>query len=126
MPHFIHSHRQSKSVERNVFLVDSRCHPQSIAVVETRAKFLGVEMVVTDYRDFDFSTGRVCGALVQYPNTDGQINDYRDMIEKAHKNEVLLSVVLANLCSSNIISSTCMRNCAHIYFSLKVWPDIMM
>ena len=91
MPHFIASrslYRQSKNFEKNVFLVDSRCHPQSIAVVETRAKFLGIEMMVADYRDFDFSTGRVCGALVQYPNTDGQINDYTDMIDKAHKNEV--------------------------------------
>ena len=75
-------------MDKNIFLVDSRCHPQSIAVVKTRANYLGVEVLVEDYRRFDFSSGHVCGALVQYPNTDGQINDYTDMITNAHKNGV--------------------------------------
>ena len=68
--------------------MDSRCHPQSIAVVKTRAHYLGVEVVVQDYRKFDFSSGNVCGVLVQYPNTDGQINDYTDMITTAHEHKV--------------------------------------
>ena len=80
--------RQSKNMDKNIFLVDSRCHPQSIAVVKTRANYLGVEVLIEDYRKFNFSTGHVCGALVQYPNTDGQINDYTDMITNAHKNGV--------------------------------------
>ena len=80
--------RQSKNMDKNIFLVDSRCHPQSVAVVKTRANYLGVEVLVEDYRKFDFSSGHVCGALVQYPNTDGQINDYTDMIINAHKNGV--------------------------------------
>ena len=49
-------------------------------------------MVVQDYRKFDFSSGHVCGVLVQYPNTDGQINDYTDMITNAHKNGVSCEV----------------------------------
>lgn len=78
--------RQSKN-NKNVFLVDSRCHPQSIAVVVTRAEHLGVEVMVQDYRDFDF-TDDVCGVLLQYPNTDGQINDYSETIDMAHQNKV--------------------------------------
>ena len=50
-------------------------------------------MVVEDYRHFDLSSGNVCGMLVQYPNTDGQINDYTDMIEEAHKNGVGVSLL---------------------------------
>jgi len=43
---------------------------------------------VEDFRQFPFSSGRVCGVLVQYPNTDGQIEDYSSMIKTAHDNEV--------------------------------------
>lgn len=78
--------RQSKN-NKNVFLVDSQCHPQSIAVVETRASHLGVEVLVQDHRHFQFSED-VCGVLLQYPNTDGQINDFRDTIEQAHQHQV--------------------------------------
>ena len=82
-------------MDKNIFLVDSRCHPQSVAVVKTRASYLGVEVLVEDYRKFDFSSGHVCGALVQYPNTDGQINDYTDMIANAHKNGVSCKYFIA-------------------------------
>ncbi len=82
-------YRQSKN-NRNVFLVDSRCHPQSIAVVNTRAERLGVEVVVRDYREF-LLTDDVCGVLVQYPNTDGQINDFRETIEMAHQHKVIMA-----------------------------------
>ena len=84
-------------------MVDSRCHPQSIAVVETRASYLGVEVIVADYRDFDFSSGHVCGVLVQYPNTDGQINDYTDMIASAHENEVGMFNVPPIVCTCTIL-----------------------
>ena len=49
-----------------------------------------MEVVIEDYRKFDLSSGNVCGVLVQYPNTDGQINDYTDMITCAHENGVSL------------------------------------
>lgn len=67
--------------------MDSRCHPQSIAVVTTRAAHLRVEVVVQECSEFKF-TKDVCGVLIQYPNTDGQINDYSDIIEEAHQNKV--------------------------------------
>lgn len=70
-----------------MFLVDSRCHPQSIAVVTTRAQHLGVEVIVQNCNEFEFNDD-VCGVLVQYPNTDGQINDFSDVIDEAHKNKV--------------------------------------
>lgn len=82
----LYPYRQSKN-NKNVFLVDSRCHPQSIAVVSTRAYHLGVEVIVQDCSAFQFSDD-VCGVLLQYPNTDGQIIDFRDTIELAHQNQV--------------------------------------
>jgi len=52
------------------FFVDDRVHPQTLAVVETRAAGLGVTVVTGDYASFAFDKD-VCGALVQYPATDG-------------------------------------------------------
>ena len=52
------------------FFVDDRVHPQTLAVVETRAAGLGVTIVTGNYADFAFDK-EVCGALVQYPATDG-------------------------------------------------------
>jgi len=66
-----------------VFLVDQRCHPQTIAVVETRAEARSVAVRVADPFAFVFEEG-VVGALVQYPATDGEVRDFRSTCERAH------------------------------------------
>ena len=67
--------------------MDSKTHPQSIAVVKTRAQFLGCEVVVGDFKEFEF-TEDVCGALVQYPNMEGSVLDYSSFIERANAAKV--------------------------------------
>ena len=57
---------------RKTFFVADNCHPQTIAVVQTRAKPLGIEINVGDYSRFKFDD-TTFGALVQYPATDGAI-----------------------------------------------------
>src|SRR3984957_12834509 len=71
------------------FLVSRTCHPQTIAVVETRAKPLGIEIILGDHRTWDFSTP-VFGALLQYPATDGPIYNYATFINKLHENQALV------------------------------------
>ncbi len=66
-----------------VFLVSEGCHPQTIAVVRTRAEARGIQVVVADPTSFTFPPG-VIGALVQYPATDGKIEDYRGLCDQAH------------------------------------------
>jgi len=66
-----------------VYLVDAGCHPQTIAVVQTRADARGVKIVVGDPATFTFGGG-VIGALLQYPATDGAIRDYRALCKAAH------------------------------------------
>ncbi len=61
--------------KRNRFFVASNCHPETIEVVQTRAKPLGIEVVVVRVSEFNFDE-TVFGALVQYPTTDGAILDY--------------------------------------------------
>ncbi len=68
---------------RTKFFVAEDCHPQTIAVVETRAKWLGITVVVGNPAKFE-PTAEFCGALVQYPTTDGRIECYRSLTEKTH------------------------------------------
>ncbi len=55
-----------------IFFVSAECHPQTIAVVQTRATPLGISVVVGDHRTFRFTSG-VFGVLLQYPASDGAI-----------------------------------------------------
>ena len=73
----------ARHAERQTYFVDEACHPQTIAVIRTRAEARGVELVVADPRAFTFGPG-VIGALVQYPATDGRLADYRPLCEAAH------------------------------------------
>jgi len=66
-----------------LFMIADGCHPQTIAVVRTRAEARGVQTVVADPFAFEFRPG-VIGALLQYPTTDGKIEDYRRICERAH------------------------------------------
>ena len=75
---------------RHVYLVDQDCHPQTIAVVRTRAAARGVEIVVGDPAGFRFGTG-VIGALVQYPATDGRLADYRALCKNARATGALVT-----------------------------------
>ncbi len=74
------AHRAGKG-RRDRFLVDAGCHPQTIAVVQTRAEPVGIEVVVGDPAHFDL-TG-ACGLLVQYPSSTGAIEDFGPLAERA-------------------------------------------
>jgi glycine dehydrogenase len=86
---------------RSVFFVSSACHPQTIDVVKTRAKALGLEVIAGEYRSFKFSD-QVCGALVQYPDTFGAIYDYTVLVDAAHAAGAL-AVVAADLLSLTLL-----------------------
>ena len=76
---------------RKTFFVADDCHPQTIAVVQTRAKPLGIEVKIGDYSRFKFDD-TVFGALVQYPATDGAIYDYSEFVRQAHDAGALVVV----------------------------------
>ncbi|MEZ6123138.1 MAG: aminomethyl-transferring glycine dehydrogenase [Planctomycetaceae bacterium] len=65
------------------FLVSSGCHPQTIAVLQTRAAPLGLQIVVDDHQNLQF-TDDVFGVLVQYPDTSGDVQNYTQLIQAAH------------------------------------------
>ena len=66
------------------FFVASDCHPQTVDVVRTRAEAMGIELHVGNVDTIDFDAAAYCGVLVQYPNTYGEIVDYRRLAERAH------------------------------------------
>ncbi|XP_015884495.2 glycine dehydrogenase (decarboxylating), mitochondrial [Ziziphus jujuba] len=79
--------------KKKTFLIASNCHPQTIDVCKTRAEGFNLNVVTVDLKDIDYKSGDVCGVLVQYPGTEGEILDYGDFIKNAHANGV--KVVMA-------------------------------
>ncbi len=87
--HLCHAARGSAT--RNVFFVSDTCHPQTIAVIQTRAEPLGIKIVVGDHRRFQCDA-TTFGVLLQYPATDGAIHDYAPFIRQAHEQKALAAV----------------------------------
>jgi glycine dehydrogenase len=86
---------------RKIFLVADNCHPQTIEVIRTRAKPLGVEVRIDNFSQFKFDN-TVFGALVQYPATDGAIYDYSQFVGQAHAAGALV-VVAADILALTLL-----------------------
>jgi len=84
-------HRVKEAEGRNIFLVSQTCHPQTIEVVQTRARALDIEVMVGADTDFVFN-GKIFGVLVQYPDTLGAVHDYQDLADLAHQAGALFIV----------------------------------
>ncbi|NJO43099.1 MAG: glycine dehydrogenase (aminomethyl-transferring), partial [Cyanobacteria bacterium RU_5_0] len=85
----------------NTFWVSDACHPQTIDVIQTRAKPLGIEVMVGDHRMVPFDQP-IFGALLQYPATDGAIYEYREFIDRVHTSGALVTVA-ADLLSLTLL-----------------------
>ncbi len=84
------SHRVCKN-KSDVFFVSQDCHPQTLSVIHTRARPLGLEVVVGDPLA-DLDKHRVFGVLLQYPGSSGAVRDYRPAIEQAHGQGALVTM----------------------------------
>ncbi|MEP6810724.1 MAG: aminomethyl-transferring glycine dehydrogenase, partial [Chthoniobacterales bacterium] len=88
---------------RDKIFVSERCHPQTIEVVQTRAKPLGIQVLVGDHESFDFAEG-VFAVLLQYPATDGAICDYEDFVRRAH-DAGALAIVAADILALTLLKA---------------------
>ncbi|HKK71188.1 MAG TPA: aminomethyl-transferring glycine dehydrogenase [Candidatus Krumholzibacteria bacterium] len=88
--------------KRHRFFVSDDCHPQTIAVVETRATPLGIDVVVGDLEDFDPSGEDYFGVLASYPTTDGRVVDLAGVAERAHAHGTRV-VVAADLLALTLL-----------------------
>ncbi|MCA9873912.1 MAG: hypothetical protein KC441_09660, partial [Anaerolineales bacterium] len=75
--------QRSRKSTATTFFVSELCHPQTIAVIQTRAEPLDIDVIVGDHTTYDFSQPTF-GVLVQYPATDGRVEDYAALAERAH------------------------------------------
>ena len=83
--------RVNKKNRSSTFLIADDCHPQTIAVVKTRAKALDLEVLVGDPAEL-LNTTEAFGLLVQYPGTYGHLQDISPLTEKAHEKNTLVAV----------------------------------
>jgi len=84
--------RSSKVADDAVFVMDRDCHPQTIAVVETRAEPLGLRVVVADVAEGGLPDGEIFGLLVQYPASSGRLVDWAAVIASAHERGAFVTV----------------------------------
>src|SRR5213594_716548 len=87
--------------DRKNFFVADDCHPETIEVVRTRAKPLGIEVKTDNHARFKFDKS-IFGALIQYPATDGAIYDYTEFIKGAHDAGALV-VVAADILALTLL-----------------------
>jgi glycine dehydrogenase len=87
----LHRVQPRRAVSRDTFLVSSRTLPQTRAVLESRAEPLGLRLRLVDAGDVEFSDD-VFGLLLQYPDELGRVDDFSDLIARAHAAGVLVAV----------------------------------
>ncbi len=94
--------RQMMKDNANVVLVDEKMWPQTHDVLITRAQPLGIELRIQPKDKFEY-TNDVFGILIQYPDSDGEIVDYAELVKKAHEKEIKVAVA-ADLLSLAILT----------------------
>lgn len=75
--------REQQKSNANTLFVDESIFSQNLAVIQTRIIPQGMKLIVGNYKTFEFTTD-VFGCIIQYPNANGSIEDYREFTEKAH------------------------------------------
>ncbi|MEX5624007.1 hypothetical protein ABFV62_28175, partial [Pseudomonas syringae] len=74
----------------NAFFADQHCHPQTLSVLKTRAEGFGFELIVDSVDNL--GNHAVFGALLQYPDTHGEVRDLRPLIDHLHSQQALACV----------------------------------
>lgn len=83
--------RAKAGEEANEFFVSDKVFPQTIDILRTRAVPHGIKLVVGDWKTAQF-TDKTFGVLLQYPDSEGCVSDYRPFVEKAKANGVFVCV----------------------------------
>lgn len=82
---------RSRAPEKTSFFVSHECYPQTIELLKTRAKPLGIELVIGDFKTLTLND-KLYGALLQYPTADGAVHDYADFVSRAKANGMTIAV----------------------------------
>ena len=82
MMYALRSREQQKN-GANVLFIDENIFPQNLSVIRTRVIPQGMIIRLGNYKEVEFSPD-IFGCIIQYPNSNGSVEDYRDFVEKAH------------------------------------------
>ena len=93
---------QQVKTEANEFLVSDKMFPQTIDVLKTRAAPLGINLRIMPAAHFEYDE-KVYGAIIQFPDEEGAIEDYSSLISKAHEHDVKVAVA-ADLLSLTLLT----------------------
>jgi glycine dehydrogenase len=96
--------RKADKKDATTFFVSELCHPQTIDLLKTRALPLGINLLIGNHEQVDFTASNIFGVLLQYPAGDGNVFDYTNLITAAHEQNVLVAVA-ADLLSLAILKS---------------------
>ncbi|MFT7590371.1 MAG: glycine dehydrogenase [bacterium] len=96
-------HNVCKRKEANKFFVDNNIFPQSVDIIKTRALPVGIELVFGDFNTVALDESYF-GAILQYPDSNGEIRDYKSFTTKAHETGVLVGAV-ADLMALTLLTS---------------------
>jgi glycine dehydrogenase len=95
---------KGKKGKANKFFVSQDVHPQTIGLIQTRAKAIGLDVSVGDHSQVDFSKQDFCGALIQYPNTYGSVESpgeaYENFTQRAHDGGAMV------ICATDLMALT--------------------
>jgi glycine dehydrogenase len=83
--------RDDVAASKNSFFVSHECFPQTIELLKTRAKPLGIELVIGDFKNVTLND-KLYGALLQYPAANGVVHDYVDFVKRAKANGMTVAV----------------------------------
>ncbi|WP_149241621.1 aminomethyl-transferring glycine dehydrogenase [Dyadobacter sp. 32] len=100
----LHGQRPASKKKADTFFVSELCHPQTIDLIYTRAKPIGINVIVGNHALADLTDENLYGVLVQYPATNGAVIDYSDFIASAHELNISVAVA-ADLLSLAILKA---------------------
>ncbi|MCX7193475.1 MAG: glycine dehydrogenase (aminomethyl-transferring), partial [Proteobacteria bacterium] len=83
--------RDAAAAGKNSFFVSHECFPQTIELLKTRAKPLGIELVIGDFKTVTLND-KLYGALLQYPAANGVVHDYSDFVGRAKEHGMTIAV----------------------------------
>ncbi|QCK13546.1 aminomethyl-transferring glycine dehydrogenase [Mangrovivirga cuniculi] len=92
MTMFHGARKGAKKKKAHRFFVDEKVYPQTLDILKTRSLPLGIELEIGDYKKVDLSAEDLYGVLVQFPDAEGTVKDYKDFITEAKENDVFVAV----------------------------------
>ncbi len=97
-----HNLRKKDKLNSHKFFVSNELFPQTIDVIKTRAKLLGIELVIDDHKSFELNNDYFA-LIVQYPSDSGEIYDYNDLFKKADSLGIY-KIVAADILSLTLLT----------------------